>query len=97
MGNQTKFILRSKYTKSEKILSLTQIFIAVIIVVSAVLGLLNIFNKSMYVFIPLSGIFSILSYFQYRKKNKKISYFQLGVGVFIFLCFIVMIIKQILL
>ena len=90
MGNQTKIMLWSKYTKNEKILSLIQIFIAITVIVLAVLMLLNIFNKSMNVFIPLLGILPILSYFQFRKKNKKISYFQLGVGVFIFLCFVVM-------
>lgn len=95
MENHTKKSFWSKHTKSEKNLLLIHFSLAAAGITLAFLGLLKIVNTSN-ILIPLLGILSILSYFQLRKKNKNISYFQLGVGVFIFLYFIAMNIEQIL-
>jgi len=76
-------------TKNEKILFITRLVASIIVIVFALLQLLKIWNKAIYVSAPLMGIVLLIQSTQEWKTSKSVAIVGLISSMFIFICTIV--------
>lgn len=76
-------------TKNEKILFITRLVASIIVIVFALLQLLKIWNKAIYVSAPLMGIVLLIQSIQEWKTSKSVAIVGLISSMFIFICTIV--------
>ncbi len=81
-----------KKTLLSKILTIIGYIISITVIILAILQIFNIWEKAMYVYIPLGGILMLIQAIENWKKNKSVAYislftaiFMIAVAVFIFL------------
>jgi len=76
-------------TKNEKILFITRLVASIIVIVFALLQLLKIWDKAIYVSAPLMGVVLLIQSIQEWKTNRSVAIVGLLCSLFIFICTIV--------
>jgi hypothetical protein len=71
---------------NEKLLILTRIACSVIVIILALMQLIGIWDKAIYIFEPLMGIVMLIQAIEHWKKNRKLAVFSLAVALFVFVC-----------
>ena len=75
--------------KQEKILFVIRIIVSILVIIFTMLQLLKVWNKAIYVAVPLMGILLLFQSIQEWKKNRGVSIFILICSLFILICAIV--------
>ena len=76
-------------TKNEKILFISRLITTIIVIVFALLQLLKIWDKAIYVSAPLMGVVLLIQSVQEWKTNRSVAIVSLICSLFIFICAIV--------
>lgn len=76
-------------SKNEKFLFITRLIASIIVIVFALLQLLKIWDKAIYVSAPLMGVIMLIQSIQEYKTNRSVAIVSLLCSIFIFICSIV--------
>lgn len=76
-------------TGKDKILFIVRLFSSILVIMFALLQLLKIWDKAIYVAAPLVGIVLLVQGIQEFKNNRSVAIFSFGCSMFIFICAIV--------
>ncbi len=81
-----------KKTLLSKILTIIGFIISIIVIILAILQIFNVWENSIYVFEPLTGVLMLIQAIEHWKKDKRTAYislfasiFLIAVAIFIFL------------
>ncbi|MDF2820118.1 MAG: hypothetical protein K0R15_559 [Clostridiales bacterium] len=86
--NRLENILNEK-NGNRKIIIITKITCSIIVIILALIQLIGIWDKAIYINEPLLGIVMLIQAIEHWEKNRKLAIFSLGVSLFVFVCAIV--------
>jgi hypothetical protein len=87
--NRTENMLNGRKC-NEKVLIIAKIACTVIVIMLALMQLIGIWDKAIYVFEPLLGILMLIQAIENWKKNEKLAIYSLGAALVLFVCAIIM-------
>lgn len=76
-------------TKNEKILFITRLILSITVIIFALLQLLKVWEKAIYVSTPLMGVVLLIQSIQEWKSSRGVAIFGLICSLFILICTIV--------
>ncbi len=79
----------NKMTVKDKILTIIRLVTSILVIVFALLQLLKIWDKAIYVAAPLVGVVLLIQGIQEFKDNRSVAIFSFGCSLFIFICALV--------
>lgn len=78
-------VIWSEKQRNEKIMFALRLLCSISIIVLAVMQILDIWNKAIYIFEPLLGVLMLIQTIENWKKNRKVAIISLLAAIFIFL------------
>ncbi|MBO5120539.1 MAG: DUF3953 domain-containing protein [Bacilli bacterium] len=79
----------NKMTGKDKALTIIRLITSILVIVFALLQLLKIWDKAIYVAAPLVGVVLLVQGIQEFKDNRSVALVSFGCSIFIFICAIV--------
>ena len=79
----------NKMTGKDKVLTIIRLITSILVIVFALLQLLKIWDKAIYVAAPLVGVVLLVQGIQEFKDNRSVALVSFGCSIFIFICAIV--------
>ena len=77
----------------DRIVSVISIAASISVLVLAILQIFEVWDEAVNIFVPLLGVVELCQAYMYRKTDRKIAYFSLGIAIFIFICAVIIFFK----